>query len=137
MKLFLVTCALLISVNAYAQTPTPTNYELNITGASSSTYGFLATAVTCNVATDPGGVGNVNPRYLIWDDPTNAGRLCVHDTGANTGALFALPIGDYTANLVAVVSTGTNSVRSAPSNTASFSRLVQPAARTGFRVRGA
>lgn len=135
MKKLLLALALLIPINAFAQNPT--NYELNITGASSSTYGFLASTVTCNLTVEPGSAGSINPRYLVWDDPSNAGRLCVHDTGANTGPLFALPIGDYTANLVAVISTATNSVRSAPSNNASFSRLTQPAVRTGFRVRGA
>lgn len=137
MRYWILTCALLFSPNlAFGQTPTPTNYELNITGAASSTYGFLASAVNCNVTVEPGSVGNINPRYLVWDDPVNAGRICVHDTGANTGPLFALPIGDYSANLVAVVSTASNSVRSNPSNSVSFSRLTPPAVRTGFRVRG-
>lgn len=136
MKRFILTLTfLLLAVSALAQQPN--EYRLNIVGASSSTYTFASSTVTCNLSADPGSPGVINPRYLVWDDPVNSGRACSHDTGANTGPLFALPIGDYTATLVAVVSTPTNTLQSPPSNPVNFSRLVQPAARTGFRVRGA
>lgn len=137
MKKILFTCAFLfISSLAQAQDPT-TNYELTMVGATTTTYGFTRAQAQCNQTVEPGAPGTINPRYLVWDDVINAGRICVHDTGNGTGPLFALPIGDYSANLVAIAATGTNSLRSGPSNTVSFTRLAQPAARTGFRVRGA
>lgn len=120
-----------LAVPGYSQT---LSYELNISGAASSVYPF--TSVQCNQSTLPGSSGTINPRYLVWDDPSNSNRYCVHDTGAGTGPLFALPIGDYSANLVAINSTPTAVLRSEPSNTATFSRLTPPAVRTGFRVRG-
>jgi hypothetical protein len=138
MKKILFLCSfLLFASSVFAQTPpAPTSYELRITGASSSTYSFAAATVNCTLTTDPGGAGTVNPRYLVWDGPTQ-GTVCSHDTGNNTGPLFALPIGDYSASLVAVATSGSVVALSPPSNSVSFSRLVPPAARTGFRVRGA
>lgn len=137
MRKLILAFALLVPVSVYAQTPPPaTSYELAITGASSSTYSFNANTVTCN-SPEPGTSGTVNPRFLVWTDELNAGRVCFHDTGANTGPLFALPIGDYSVVLTAINTTGTVVARSNPSNTATFTRLVQPAARTGFHVRGA
>lgn len=135
--LFATLALLLLGSVAYAQTPPPaTSYDLQITGAASSTYSFAANTVSCNQA-EPGTAGTVNPRFLVWTDELNAGRVCFHDTGANTGPLFALPIGDYSAVLYAVNTTGSVVARSDPSNSVSFSRLVKPAARTGFHVRGA
>ena len=53
-----------------------------------------------------------------------AGRVCIHDTGASSGPLFALPIGSYSATLQA----GNEAAYSAPSNAASFSKLAPPSA---------
>ncbi len=137
MRYWILTCALLLTPTfAYAQDPA-TNFELTMVGATTTTYGFLRSQTQCNQAAEPGVGGTINPRYLVWNDPDNAGRICFHDTGNGTGPLFALPIGDYTGNLVAIASTGTSSLRSGPSNTVSFSRLTPPAVRTGFHVRGA
>lgn len=138
MRRFLLAILIFGGSVASAQTPPPpTSYDLVMTGATQTTYSFPAAQAICNVTTDPGVPGTLNPRYLVWNDAVNAGRICVHDTGNGTGPLFALPIGDYTGILYAVASTGTQSVRSDPSNTVGFSRLVPSAARTGFRVRGA
>lgn len=124
----------LFATVASAQT---VSYELNINGAASSVYPFAASVVTCNVTTLPGTGGTLNPRFIAWDDPDNTGRYCFHDTGNNSGVLFALPIGAYTSNLVKVHTLGSDVLRSAPSNTVNFSRLVPPVAVTGLRVRGA
>jgi hypothetical protein len=132
-KLFVALC--LAPTLAFAQTVPPTHYDLQITGASSSTYRFAVGTTVCNLTAEPGTTGTINPRYLVWDDNLVAGRLCMHDTGNNVGPLFALPIGAYTGVLFAVVVAGTDVLRSNPSNAASFSRLAMPAARTGFRVR--
>lgn len=137
MKKFLLCIALALSTSVYAQPPQPTHYDLQITGSSSSTYRFTVGTTTCNLAADPGTGTTVNPRLLVWDDINVAGRFCMHDTGNNTGPLFALPIGAYTGVLYAVVVAGTDQLRSNPSNPASFSRLAQPAARTGFHVSSA
>jgi hypothetical protein len=128
-----ISILLLSSVTAYAQDVPVTGYDLDIRGTSSSTYSFLPSTVRCAIVDIPGNPGTVNPRYLVWDD--TATTVCVHDTGANTGALFALPIGSYTAQLYATNGTGTDKIRSNPSNQVNFSRLAMPAARTGLRVR--
>jgi len=134
MRKWLIILGLVMPVSAFAQVPT--HYDLNITGASSSTYRFAAATTQCNLTGEPGAAGTINPRYLVWDDTlTGNGRLCMHDTGNNTGPLFALPIGAYTAVLNAVVIAGTDVLISPPSNAVSFSRLTMPAVRTGFRVR--
>jgi hypothetical protein len=128
---------LLLPVITSAQVVIPTDYEFRITGVSSSTYTFPHANVVCNVQALPGAETTLNPRYIVWNDESNPGRYCVNDTGQNTGPLFGLPIGDFQASLVAVVATPTARLESQPSNTVSFSRLAQPAARTGLRVRGA
>lgn len=132
LRLLISTCALLIPLTAHAQT----GYALDITGTASSTYSFAATSVQCNVQNLPGVEATINPRYLAWDDPSAPNRFCIHDTGNNTGPLFALPIGQYAISLRATNTVGSDTVSSPPSNTVNFSRLVTPAARTGLRVRG-
>lgn len=137
MKKLLLLGLLFVPTLAEAQVDA-THYNLVINGAASSRYNFPAASLTCNLATLPGTDTALNPRYVVWNDPLVAGRYCSHDTGANTGPLFALPIGDYTAFIEPEVRTPSGaSVLGPPSNIASFSRLVPPAARTGLRVRGA
>lgn len=105
----------------YGHAQTADRWRLEITGTQSSTYDFVT--VTCNQA--PPAVGSTtNPRYIIWDDPANAGQVCLHDTGDGSGPLFALPIGAYSATLRA----GNEAGYSAPSNAAGFSRLAPPSA---------
>lgn len=136
MKYWILACALLFTPVTLNAQDVANKYELTMVGATTTTYGFLSTQVQCNQTTEPGTGTNINPRWLVWNDPVNTGRICYHDTGNSTGVLFALPIGDYTASLVAINASATAELRSDPSNSASFSRLVKPAARTGFRVRG-
>jgi hypothetical protein len=130
----------LFSLPVQTQVVIPTNYELNIylRGATSrmTFFAFQHSGVTCNLTTTPGIPGSLNPRYLIWDDENNVNRFCVYDTGNGTGPLFALPVADYEAGLVAFVTTPTATVASPESAHANFSRLAQPAVRTGFRVTG-
>lgn len=126
MKYVLMTVTMMtLAGPALAQTAD--RWRLEITGAASSAYDF--TTASCNQA--PPAIGStVNPNLIIWDDPSNAGRVCLHDTGVGTGPLFALPIGAYTATLRA----GNAAGYSNPSNSASFTRLAPPtAAPTGLR----
>lgn len=135
MRTFLFTVVFSVFVSIANAQVIPTHYDYDIVGTASSTYTFPASSVTCG-PTAPGQPTTVNPRYLVWDSDV-ATQVCVHDTGNNTGPLFALPIGDYSVTLYAVAQTATNRVRSLPSNVVPFSRLVPPAARTGLRVRSA
>lgn len=116
--LLMISCVLLPGL---ASAQSADRWRLEITGAASSTYDF--TTVTCNQAA-PAGTETVNPSLVVWDDPANAGRVCVHDTGTGSGPLFALPIGAYSATLRA----GNAAGYSVPSSPAPFSRLAPPSA---------
>lgn len=111
---------LVLASASVASAQTADRWRLSITGAASSTYDF--TTVQCDQAPPPAG-STVNPQFIIWDDPANAGRVCIHDTTAG-GPLLALPIGAYTATLAA----GNEAGYSPESNTAPFTRLAPPSA---------
>lgn len=95
--------------------------------APTQTYTFPATATVCNQA-DPGSGVTVNPTRLIWDDPANPGRVCIHQFAAGS-TLFSLPIGNYEGTLIAVNQGGA----SGESPRAPFSRLGPPSVPSGVR----
>lgn len=96
------------------------------------TFTFQASAVMCNQPSPAVGTPSVsvNPTKAVWNDPDNAGKVCLW-TDPGTGPLFTAPIpGTYEATLKAVNAAGTGP----ESNRAPFSRLGLPAVLTGFRV---
>jgi hypothetical protein len=91
---------------------------------------FLATSTLCNQANPPS-LNTVNPVKLVWDDPANAGKVCIFTDAAN-GPLHSLPIpGTYEGTLVAV-----NNVSgpSGDSNRAPFTSAAVIAAPANFRI---
>lgn len=133
MKTLLFIGLLFIAGPASAQSITAYPLKVYNVGASSplSTTDLLAANVVCN-QTAPTTTSPVNPMRAIWDDPDNAGKVCVW-TDPGTGPLASLPFGAtvYEATLSATNAAGT----SPESNRASFSRPgVIPGARTGLRV---
>lgn len=63
-------------------------------------FDFLNAATVCNQV-PPAAVPSpvVNPTRAIWDDPANAGRVCIW-TDPGTGPLFSQPVGaSYLAGL--------------------------------------
>lgn len=98
--------------------------------APTSTFTFLATTVTCNLAQPSGVLSNVNPTRVVWNDPSIAGRACVW-TDPGTGPLFSLPIGNYEATLTAVNSVGASAEQVAR---IPFSKQSVPAVVTGLRL---
>jgi hypothetical protein len=114
-------------------------YRLNIynqgaapTATPIQSFDFANAAITCNLAPPTVTPGTpVNPTRALWDDPTNAGRVCQwQDPG--TGPLFSVPFGAaYEAGLQAYNVAG----RGPESNRVPFSRLAPPTnAPTGLRV---
>lgn len=89
---------------------------------------FLAAGTTCNQA-PPTGTSNVNPTRAIWDDPNNAGRVCIY-TFQSGSRLFSLPVGNYEGTLVAVNAGGA----SGESSRAPFMRINAPPVPSGLRL---
>lgn len=88
---------------------------------------FPASAAVCN-QTAPTGASTVNPGRVIWDDLANAGKVCIY-TVPTSGSLPSLPTpGTYEGTLTAI-----NTVGSAESARAPFSRLGPPVAPTGTK----
>lgn len=127
--------AVLVPVAAMAQTM-PDSYQLKYYAAGAAaplqqTDAFLSGAANCNA--EPPQVQptelTVNPSVAVWDDPVNAGKVCIYAFPQN-GALFSLPIGQtFQATMVGINSAGA-SAESARSNP--FSRLGPPPAPTGL-----
>lgn len=75
-------------------------------GTPLQSFDLLAANVVCNQAPISG--STVNPDKVVFDDPINAGKVCVW-TDPGTGPLFAVPFGgSYEATLTATNSTGTS-----------------------------
>jgi hypothetical protein len=124
----------LVIVPGVAGAQTIDSYRLNYynPGAAAplqQSDAFPASGVACNVE-KPTVINTINPTTAVWDDPANAGKVCMFII-PTTGTLPSLPLGSYEATLVAINSAGA----SAESNRAPFSRLALPAARTGFLLR--
>ena len=110
------------------------SYRLNYFNAGAAqpfqqTDAFPASAAQCNQAAPPVDAQVVNPNTAVWNDPANAGRVCVFAL-PTSGALASLPIpGSYEGTLTAI-----NRVGVATSARAPFSREGVPAAPTGLRL---
>ncbi len=136
MNVYALVLVALLALAAPATAQTIEGYRLSIytTGAAQpmNSFDFAMSAVTCNlpVPSLPPAPAT-NPTRAIWDDPTNAGRICQW-TDPGTGPLFSVPSGgSYEAALQAYNSEG----RSGESNRSPFTRLAAPsAAPTGFRL---
>jgi len=81
---------------------------------------FQAADFTCNQDAPAGTAGGTlvtNPSKILFDDPANAGKVCIW-TDPGTGVLFSLPFGTtvYEATITALNSAGESpeSVRSNP-----------------------
>jgi hypothetical protein len=129
MKALVALALVLLPSLAFAQAPDRYEFRLYSVGASAPTSStqFPATEVVCNQAPPAATVGTVNPTRAIWDDPANAGRVCVWVPGG--GVLVSLPIGSYEGSIVPIDAAGVG----AESNKAPFSRQPVQAARTGLR----
>jgi hypothetical protein len=119
MKRFLFTIALLaVALPAAAQNE---GYRLRLYNRSAQTpiteVTFTAAQASCN-QNPPAVTSSVNPRYAIWDDTANAGKVCIWDGSA---PLLALPpTGTFDATLSAQI----GGVFSDESDRAPFSRAV-------------
>lgn len=82
---------------------------------------FQVAATVCNLVAPPATASTVNPTKLVWDDPTNVGKVCQF-VEPTSGPLFSVPLGTYEATLTAVNSAGS----SAESNRAPFSKVAAP-----------
>jgi len=127
----------LATTNLHAQAIT--GYVLKIStsaGAPVSTTPVPLSSVECGVAPKipPASGGVVNPKRVVWDDPSSPAALdCVY-TDPGAGPLSALPFGATAYLMVAdaVNSVGT-SPDSLPSNSFTRPGTVAPAL-TGVRV---
>lgn len=143
MKHTLTLLVLLASAAVAAQGATIASYELQVfqagvdpvTGNPFSVTTIPATAVTCNLAASTAPTTTLtNPRFVVWDDPTNAGKECRVDRSTY---LLGLPVGmNYRAALVALAGTAPEqrSVRSGPSSPFTLA-AVAPAAPSGLGFR--
>jgi len=103
-----------------------------VLGAPFQTSTYAITATTCNqVAPAPDPVIVANPTRMIWNDPTNPGKVCIADQATFLAALPTIGSGSYLATMTQTDDFGTTTARSAPSN--SFTRRPPPAAATGLR----
>ena len=87
---------MVLASQAEAQPATAYPFKVCVQGqactAPVQTYSIPAAEVQCNQATVTPAPGTVhNGRFVRWDDPTNANRDCVWDSGATSGPLWSLP----------------------------------------------
>jgi hypothetical protein len=125
---------LLLAARVSAQPPAIDSYTLRTYNVGApqplQTFNFLVAATVCNQTPPPPTSSTVNPTRAVWDDPANAGKVCIW-TDAGGGPLFSAPTGaSYEATLTAVNQGG----ESPETPRAPFARLAPPGGRTGFRV---
>lgn len=107
--IWLASCAILCATVAQAQTITSWPLKIYNQGAAVplSTTVLAVTNVVCN-QTPPTPGAAVNPSRVLWDDASNAGKVCIW-TDPGTGPLFSVPFGGtYEATLAATNSAGTS-----------------------------
>lgn len=116
------------SVSLTAQGITSHTLRQYLVGAAQpvTTTVIPETAVTCN-QTPPTGTSTLNPTKLVWDDPANAGKVCLY-TDPGTGPLAATVYGALEGTLTNIAGT----IEGVESNRAPFSR--SPLAPTGFKA---
>ncbi len=126
----------LLALPVLVQAQTVEGYRLNVypgTGATTPVtfIEYAISTVACNQApTTNLPQTPVNPTKAQWDDPNNAGKVCVY-TDPGGGPLLGLPpTGTFEASLQAYNAAG----RSVESNRAPFTRLAAPSAVAGFRL---
>lgn len=139
--LFLALPLLLCATRAQAQTGALVSYELQVfnpgvspvTGTPVQTNTIPAASVTCNTTKPTVPATVVNPSQAFWDDPTNAGKVCLVNQGTFLASLVVpSPFGPYTATVTVTDDFGLTSARSAASNP--FFRRGNPNPRTGVSV---
>lgn len=137
MKALLTLALWLIAAPAFAQTGALVSYELQVhQGSTPTTPAFRTvtipiTPTLCNqppFTTTPATI--VNPTKVDWDDPTNAGRLCLADL---TTFFVGLPAGSYISTITSLDDLNRVSGRSAVSNP--FTVVPLRSAPTGLQVR--
>lgn len=131
-------CLFAFALPAHAQAAV-TKYTLLViapgqdpaTAAPVQSTDYQAGVFTCNQAPPTVPASVINPTHVSFDDPANAGKVCVATLIATT--LTALPNAPgYVALLTATDNLGQVSPRSAASNP--FSRQGAPAAPTTVRI---
>jgi hypothetical protein len=139
MKRFSVLCLVLMVISASRVEAQITSYRQDVFAAgvnpsvgspvTSNTY--QASAFTCNQVAPAIPATLTNPTRILFDDPANAGRVCLATLSSTL--LSALPNGlGYFSTLVAIDSTGLQSLRSTPTN--SFNQQVLPPAPTNVKL---
>jgi hypothetical protein len=124
--------SLVCTVSAQAQTGVPSNWDLKIyqqgTGTVLSNINVQAPTVVCN-QTPPTTTSTENPDRWVWNDPQNAGKVCIF---LDATRLQNLPDGSYDGAATARNADGT----SAESARAPFTRRRPnpPAAPSGVRL---
>lgn len=108
--LFVLAGLVLFASSAHAQPIskwTIRTYSAGAPAPLSAPADLLAANVICNL--DPATVTpGPNPIKAVWDDPANAGKVCVW-TDPGTGPLLSTPFGgNYEATLTATNSAGTS-----------------------------
>ena len=135
-KTVLIACFTIIS-STVAQAQVTTSYQLTIFNGATivSTTQIPAASFLCNQPTPTPPVGTVpNPRHAYFNDPINAGMVCIFTDNGTTGPLSSLPFGatTYTPELEAINAAG-SSPESAASNLFTDPGLA-PNAPTGVKV---
>lgn len=85
--------------------------------------------IVCNQV-PPTVTNSVNPTRVIWDDPANAGRVCIYTVPSVGKTLYSLPVGSYEGTLALTNAAG----EGAESARAPFSRAAVPGVLTGVRL---
>jgi hypothetical protein len=134
-RIIFMLIALIALVGVTSKAQTLDNFELRIYASGATTPSVTSTspasAIFCN-QTMPAtpAVPPINPRFLYWVDPVNAGKACRWDLGAGAGSLLAklTTAGIYSGRLVSSM-LGQPSIESTP---ATFERVVAPPAPSGL-----
>lgn len=135
--LILVLALLAIAAPLAAQTIVSSKQEIfaagvsTLTGSPVQTNVFLAAGTVCNQTAPVVPALVVNPQRFLYDDPANAGKVCIQTM--TSAQLAAIPNGaGYLATLSVTDDLGQTSARSAASNP--FSQQGAPAAPTGYKA---
>jgi hypothetical protein len=105
-RLVFVFASVLFAVSAFAQTGTPTSWNLRLYtagGAQLNAISVTTAQASCNqpVPTASG----INPTKWWWGDPVNSGRACLYDDATR---LLALADGNYEGAAQAVNADGSS-----------------------------
>ncbi len=120
MKKTIIYIGFVLSLANVAKAQTVTSYQLTIFNGATvvSTTQIAAANFVCNSPTPTPPVGTVpNPRHIWFNDPVNAGMVCLFTDNGTNGPLSSLPFSTtvYTAEIEAINIAG-SSPESAASN---------------------